>query len=514
MNNYNYNQNENQKTKLSRSILGLIFFGAVVVAFIFGFAFSTILRVKPILPSPSPSTSDAYDKLYEFIDKNHHYDIDEDRAFYLKLKSLVDSLDDPYTEIVYIAASNGPSGSLDADPLEETFEGLGISFTYEDFEMKISDIMRHSPAEAAHIYPGDRIIGLVINGERIIFRDKNFNQDQALPYIKGVAGDSKTLIVKHLDNTTQDISVVYEKFARPTVIAKELDSNNAYIKILQFEAKTDEVFAEELNKLEATVLTDSSKTLILDLRNNPGGFLDTVTNIMQKLLKEETEKPYVFGVKPTKNRDQITSFPMYRGKLKEAKPYDIKVLVNEKSASASEMLAAALHYSGGYEIYGANTFGKNVYQSRHPIVIGDGLVLELKYTEGNWYYGDPEKNSSFEIIDKDTNPIPVITLEPEKYLTFEVPMYEKDVKLDDVNSTLIRVQKMLNAKYDLSLRVDGYLDAETETALKQYQTEKGFTVVSGEYTLDTFRSMYTDYVIALEDYINDNQISAVMSWRL
>lgn len=487
--------NNNPKPQITKKILALIFTGAIVLAFFFGFMFNYIIRVKPT-PIVNEPEKTPYTVLYDFLDKNYYKPVDPELAFYEQLKSLVTSLNDPYTSINFIAMSSGPTGFSGTDYDEEHFEGLGVSFLYENFEMIISEVMRHSPAEKAFIYPGDKIIGAKVDGVETIFKDKALDQEMAIPFVKGVAGDVKTLIIKRLDNSIVELTVTYERFRRPTVESKLLDLKNGYIKISEFQTKTALVFKEHLEELEKT-LKDDTQTLIIDLRNNPGGLLSSVVSIIQQLVVNE---PRVVGIKSAKTN--LTE--IHGGGLESKKPYNIKVLVNESSASASEMLAAALHYTGGYEIFGAPTFGKNVYQVTRTFELTPQVQLSLRYTEGYWFYGD------FQIMDKDTNPIPVTKLEKTGFMAIYVPYYLKTVSLDEVNVSLISAQKFLNVYYDLTLREDGYFDLDTQTAITRYQGEK-LIPVTNQYDLKTSQTMYTDYFIKIDDQLTDNQITALMS---
>jgi peptidoglycan hydrolase-like protein with peptidoglycan-binding domain len=133
------------------------------------------------------------------------------------------------------------------------------------------------------------------------------------------------------------------------------------------------------------------------------------------------------------------------------------------------------------------------------------IILSLKYTEGYWFYG--ENN----IMDKDTNPIPVTEVLPKGILTIEVPYYTKDVSLDEVNIGLESAQKYLNVYNPLlNLREDGYMDIATENAIKQFQQDMGL-YPSGIYNLQTSQKMYDDYMSKLENHLFDNQIQFLLT---
>jgi len=126
-------------------------------------------------------------------------------------------------------------------------------------------------------------------------------------------------------------------------------------------------------------------------------------------------------------------------------------------------------------------------------------MVSIRYTAGYWHYGN------YQIMDKDTNPLPVLPLDKLGILAFENVKYKEDIKLDQVSMELINVQKYLNVLYNLNIREDGYFDQGTEDALKQFQTDKGLTA-DGIYNLETMHEMFTDYRLHSDNYLNDNQI--------
>lgn len=510
----------NQGSRISKKLLLLIFLGAVVFSFFLGFMFNVITNVRLDLNPPifNPGNNNnnnnngeqnpeevrtPYTDLMDFLEKNYYKEIDKDQAFYYQLTSLVESLNDPYSSISFLAISQGPTGSTN-DYDEEHFEGLGISFIYDEYVMKISDVMRGSPAENAYIYPGDHIVGAVVEGRKIYFIDTLMDQNKAITYVSGVPGDVRTLVIRGLDGTERVVTVTYARFPRPTVTSnyKDTTATYGYIRIHEFREKTSVVFGEHLAIIEQRLTAD--QTLIIDLRGNPGGHLTAVTGIIRQLLPASDKN--VVSIKAEKSGERST----YGGGLSARKPYNIKVLVDENSASASEMLAAALHYTGGYEVFGKPTFGKNVYQTTQAFPLTESLMISIKYTEGYWYYFD-KTASKWDKIDHETNPIPVTEIEPTGIINISIPYYTKDVEFDQVNEALASAQKFLNIYNPLNqLREDGYLDQKTKTALEAFQFDKGLPI-TGKYDLKTSHAMYSDYIQKLDDHTYDNQISSLIS---
>lgn len=517
--NYNYQPNNHQPGKspqTNRTFLTVVYILSVVLAFFFGYTITRITSGEGLLrpPTGQQEVVDRFEPIYELLEDDFYQEFSEPQAFIEQIYAIVASVNDPYTRVNQVFLSDLSTTSALPDyqsgigtiKLEsETFEGLGVTLNYQDFAMVVNSVMRGSPAEKAHIYPGDKIVGVIVGGQKINFKTDRLSEVQAIELVRGVKGQVKTLTLQRLDNSIVDVVVIYDEFATPTAFAKTINLDTGYIKINTFESSTVNAFKEALESLESSVLKEATDTLIIDLRGNPGGKLDSVVAIMQQLIVRSDD--VVVGIKSTKSGRVF----QYKGGLSQPKPYDIKVLVDGGSASASEVLAAALHYSGNYQIYGTQTFGKNVFQNTKQIIVPysntQSFVVEISYTEGYWFYGRQE------IINNETNPIPIIEILPKDFLTFEVPKYIKDVKLDEVNQeTIPEVQQFLNIIYDLDIRTDGYLDNETFEAIKRFQSDNNL-VVNGVYNLETSHLMYTLYYNILDDLMKDNQIINLLTWK-
>lgn len=477
---------------------------AIILSFALGFGLSYVVKTAPkVKYIEKEQVVDRYSELYEFLDTHYYEDFNENEAALYQLLGIVESLDDPYTRIVPVTMTIvDPVESDDEEEVPpETFEGLGISYQYHDYYVDIASVMRKSPAEKAKIFPGDHIIGIVTpNGTRINFKEDKTADHEVQALLKGKAGDEKTLILRRPNGDTKDVTVTYERFSTPTVEIETINENIGYLKISAFEDTTASVFKEKLQTLEEGVLNGDNKTLIIDLRDNPGGYLAPVGEIMDSLLPNQTVP--IFGIQNTKS-GRIGG---YFGGLDSKKPYDIKVLVNGHSASASEMLAAALHYTGGYTVYGQPTFGKNVYQNTTQKFLGMGF--ELTYTEGYWFYTENGINN-YQIMDKETKPIPVELLDEDGFLAVNVPTYSRDIEPDTVDMELINVQKFLKAKYNEEIRTDGYFDNKTKELIERYQTEKELRV-TGSFNLETHHEMYIEYFDTLDNIKKDPQVGKIV----
>jgi carboxyl-terminal processing protease len=202
--------------------------------------------------------------------------------------------------------------------------------------------------------------------------------EEAVTYIKGEKGTSVELtIYRPSTEETLMLTIIRDEITEETVYYEELDNEMGYIRLTGFQAITDEQFDEALNALE----DDGIDGIIIDLRNNPGGSLDTVINIVDRLLGEAlivyTEDKY--GERHEYFSDEDESYD---------KP--IVVLVNEYSASASEILAGAIKDLGVGTLVGNTTYGKGLVQNIIPLEDGSAVKVTIAryYTpSGNYING-------------------------------------------------------------------------------------------------------------------------------
>jgi len=488
--------------------LGILFLFSVILAFAAGYFSSNLVESKMVIES---------DEMFKYItkafDEFYYYDIETDDvydAFITTMYAAVDAYaqanDDPYTRITSVASDVTSSDA-------ETFVGMGINFTYEDFNLRVNDVYATSDL-FGKIFPNDLIVGVIEDDETIYF-DLLDSTTEVLTYLDGEIGDEKEIVVENKDGVTSIISFEYVVIDTATTYSVDLGLEDVgYIKIDKFvgyeegiTVGTNYIFNEILKSLESTVLMDEEDTLIIDLRDNPGGDLTALNNLGTNLSPGITQLllPYdanhsIFNL--VNNEDEITE---YFGGLTALKSYDIKVLVNENSASASEVLAASLN-DYGYELYGYNTYGKGVYQNSIYLNEIQNVRYYLTYTEGVWNY-QTDKNVM-------TDPLLVNQIDQEGILTLDLPVYEQTLFIDVVDNSLIDYQKFLNVYFDLDegskMREDGYFDQITKNWIELYQSEKGMTM-TGELDILTSQAIYLDFKLLSSDISEDAQLQALLS---
>ena len=263
-------------------------------------------------------------------------------------KGLMSGLGDPYsaymTEDEYKTWMESVTGE---------FEGIGISFTTDkDGNYVVVSVFKDSPAERAGLEAGDFI--LAADGKAYP------NMDALSAAIKGERG-TKVTITYERDGRPHDVEIIRDKIEETSVESKILDNNIGYIAISSFAENTAEEFRAQLETMESK----SVDGLVIDLRNNGGGIVNTCQEIADMLLGECE----IVSMKNRAGEESVLNSDEEKTEL----PYVI--LVNENSASASEILAAAVKDNTDNPLVGVTTFGKGIVQTSGQLE--DGSALEM-----------------------------------------------------------------------------------------------------------------------------------------
>lgn len=289
----------------------------------------------------------------DIIDKYYYYETDKDKLVDNAIETMIDSLGDPYT--IYMDTQEYQEFS---QFISGTYAGIGAVVLWDD-ELKAVTVVRpfdNSPAQNAGIVKGDKI--LKIDGQELSGTDL----DGAVAKMKGEKGTSVILTILKADTGEEtDISVIRDNIQIPSVDS-QMRGEIGYIAISMFDMHTGDEFKEHLESM----LGQGAQAIILDLRDNGGGLMSSVVSVANQLLNEGEMIFY------TQNK---------AGKQVEHRSYgggiDIPIvaLINENTASASELLAGALRDNKSTPLVGKNTFGKGVVQMTHPLA--DGSVVKL-----------------------------------------------------------------------------------------------------------------------------------------
>ena len=303
-------------------------------------------------------------------------------------KGLLESLDDPYS--TYYTKDELSSMMSET---EGVYYGIGAYIT-TDTDLKlpaVAGVISGSPAETAGLRTGDVIYK--VNDEST----QDMTTEELVSKVKGKEGTSVHLtIYREGESGYLEFDITRKKVESPTVKYKMLDDKVGYLQITEFDTVTYDQFAEGL----AVLKEKNMKGLILDLRSNPGGNLDTVCNIARQILPAGN---IVYTVDRDGKRENYTC----DGKNQLKVP--IVVLVNGYSASASEILSGAIKDYGIGTLVGTKTYGKGVVQRIFPF--NDGTAVKL--TVSNYF--TPKGNN----INK-------IGIEPDVEVEFDSDAYTKD----------------------------------------------------------------------------------------
>jgi carboxyl-terminal processing protease len=242
-----------------------------------------------------------------------------------------------------------------------SFGGLGIEITIRDDQLTVVAPIEGTPAYRAGIQPGDRIVK--IEG----LPTKDMTLVDAVKKMRGPKGTKVTITIQRDGaKEPQDISVVREIIQVQSIKTTEIEPGLGYVRIRQFQERTAKDMEAGIDKLEKT---GRFAGLVLDLRNNPGGLLSAAVDVSEKFLGDGKLVVYTEGRVRNQNmrflahaRHPITEVP-------------IVVLVNQGSASASEIVAGAIQDHGRGVVLGQQTFGKGSVQTIIPLADGSGLRL-------------------------------------------------------------------------------------------------------------------------------------------
>ena len=337
-------------------------FVMLIVAICVGFGINAVKTEKGSKTTISSEVSGKLDFLKDVIDLKYLEKTDEKTLEENIYKGLLQGLNDPYsvyyTKDEYDALKEETSGS---------YCGIGalVSQNADTGVITAINVFKGSPAEKAGMKNGD-----------IIFKveDKEVTGEDLNNVVAKIKGEKDTKVKINVYRTSEkeyiDLEVTRDKVDVPTVEHKMLDKSKGigYIQITQFEEVTYDQFKEALDDLKKRGM----KSVIFDLRNNPGGLYDTVCEMLDDLLPEGT---LVY----TKDKDGNK-----QEKKSDANFLDMPMVVlqNENSASASEIFAGAIQDFGAGKIVGTQSFGKGIVQSIIPLSDGSAvkLTVEKYYT--------------------------------------------------------------------------------------------------------------------------------------
>jgi carboxyl-terminal processing protease len=304
----------------------------------------------------SNTSKDKLNRLIDYIDYEYVDDVDVDSIVDVTVMNILENLD-PHS--VYIPSEEGKRV---AENMQGDFVGIGIRFDMVNDTLTVIRMLEGGPSVAAGIQAGDRIL----TADKDTLYGKNFLNTQIISRLKDSEGTSVELKI-YRKQTSEELNINVKRAKVPikSVIANYmLTADLGYIKINRFAETTYDEFKVALAELKRK----GAKSLALDLRNNPGGILDVTRQIADEFLKDGK---LILFTKDKKGKIR-EYFATDEGEFENGEIY---VLINEKSASASEIIAGALQDNDKGVIVGRRSFGKGLVQ--RPMPLGDGSVVRL-----------------------------------------------------------------------------------------------------------------------------------------
>ena len=287
------------------------------------------------------------------VKKNYVEEVKTKDLVYGAIKGMLSSLD-PHSSFLNPEAFK----EMQAETKGE-FGGIGIQIGVKEGMLTIIAPIEDTPAYRAGLKAGDKIIK--VNNEST----KNMSLHDAVSKMRGAPKTPVTItIVREGWKETKDFTLVREIIKIKSVKSKLLEDGIGYVRINQFQEQTAEDLSSALEKLEQ----ENMNSLVLDLRNNPGGLLNSAVSVTSQFLSDNKLVVYIKGKKG--DRAEYNT-----GDKRPSYDMPMIVLVNEGSASASEIVAGALKDWNRAVILGAKTFGKGSVQSVIPLSDGSGLRL-------------------------------------------------------------------------------------------------------------------------------------------
>jgi carboxyl-terminal processing protease len=298
------------------------------------------------------------EELIRYVDAKYVDDVSRQRLMEEAIQSIIQELD-PHSS--YISAEELQRVN---EQLEGSFDGIGVEFMIFDDTLTIVGVLAGGPSEKTGLKVGDKIIS--VNDTIVAGQNKSLNS--IVDQLKGEKGSTVTVsILRNKEKNQRKFVIRRDAIPINSIdVAYAMENGIGYIKINRFSASTHEEFMKHLEEL---VEKEGVKDLIIDLRHNPGGYLQQATMLLSQLFKEKGKLLVYTEGRTVKRTDYKTSGRNFFSIDKVA------VLIDEGSASASEIVAGAIQDLDRGVIVGRRSFGKGLVQEQYNL--NDGSALRL-----------------------------------------------------------------------------------------------------------------------------------------
>lgn len=331
----------------------------MIIALLFGFFIGNVVNFTKHGDSKGKSELKELEDTYYNIVNNYYEEVDKEKLIDAGIKGMINYLDDPYATYFEGASSDEFNQSL-----EGSYQGIGIEVMQTPENIVVNKVFEKSPAQKAGFMIGDILLEVAGN----LVEGKSLTEVVSL-----IKGDNKNKVdIKVLRNNQELIlSVSRSKVEIQQVNYKVYPIDNVkvgYVKIDVFSSNIAKQFKNAMGVLE----DEKIDRLVIDVRDNPGGYLTQVSEILSMFM---TKKQVIYQLETKGSKEKVY------GMNKKAKyEYPVVVLINEESASASEILAGAFKETYNSEVIGVNSYGKGTVQRTDDLNSGD----TIKYTVQKW----------------------------------------------------------------------------------------------------------------------------------
>ncbi|GGB06075.1 peptidase S41 [Macrococcus hajekii] len=443
-----HKESDQQEKKITISLFKLII--TVVSAVILTAAVTTFALIggnKATVDNEAPKRSE-FMKLYQVYDtlsENYYKDVDKSKLIDSAIKGMVSGLDDPYSEYMTKEEQQEFSDTMSGD-----FQGIGAEMGQDGEKIIITSPLKDSPAYKAGVKPNDEV--LAIDGKTT----EGMTTVDVVSKIRGKAGTPVTLTLKRGSGDPFKVVIKRDNIHMESVESKMLKDKTALITVTKFQEGTASEFHEALKKMDEAGM----EKLVLDFRNNPGGYLEEA----KKMAGEFIDKGDILFYTQTKD-GKTEAYKSENPANPVTKSLPTVIIMNEGSASASEVFAAALRDHDKARIVGTKSFGKGIVQTAAPYK-DESL---LKFTQMKWL--TPNKTW-----------IHKKGIAPDKKI--ELPAYANSHVLDPGEVFTIGEKNKRIESLELGLEALGYdagkvdteFDAQTQAAVQNFQYENGLEV--------------------------------------
>ncbi len=446
---------------------------------------SLILAFMLILPSVTAFAEDEenivdltlIETMINYIDQYYKYDITKEelvQGAYHGITEVLDKHSSYYSKKEYADFMDSMKGS---------FVGIGVYIENEDDYIKVISPIEGSPAFKAGLQTGDLIVD--VDGIDI----KTISFEKAIDMIKGI--EDTTVVLKIRRPNVEELitkSIVREVIIVESVFPEMLDNKIGYIKVTQFDEGVSKRFSDAILKLQSEGMT----SLIVDLRNNPGGYLNEVIEMSDWFVEKEDPIVHI-DYKTRRDEDYYAQ--------KAGLDIPLAVLINGGSASASEIFASAIKNNDEGEIIGTLSYGKGTVQNIYNLPNGEGMKLTTAeyLAAGRESINNIGVTPDFVVEQTDVSLVDDV----EGFAPFNE---RKLIQYGNIGLNTYALQQRLNF-LGYELVVDGMFGNNTLTALNNFQVETGLSITKS-FNNDTKLQLEK----SIEEYLlEDHQLETAIN---